>query len=388
MRSNRFYEKPLFLMLAAGGGFFAFSFLAMGLAPWTSLRGVTKVAEGDANPYYESNGTRSSIGRGRDLYIQEACWHCHSQFVRPVAGEPFRYGPASQAWENRFDVPQLYGTRRVGPDLSRLAGRHSDDWHFAHLYNPRSTVPNSVMPSYRWYFQETDKGPVPTQKAKDLVAYLQHLGAHYKEDVQSLVYPRLFKVSGFPASTPETLDRGKQLFSENCIGCHGETASGYSLAMGFLKPAPPNLVRRFVSTSEAFSILNRGVLGSAMPSFREMPSQDLWALAEYISKLGTSARTDAQNFLAGNARLIAQGRTLFAAKCVACHGDGGAGDGAAAAALNPRPKDFTRRAFQPDYFAEILSRGVEGSAMPPFPLSNEEVDALTAYVASLYRGEL
>lgn len=388
MERNRFYERPLFLMIAAGGGFFLLSFLAMGLAPWTSLQRVTKVAGGAANPYYESNGQLSSVGRGRQLYIAEACWHCHSQFTRPVAGEPFRYGPPSQAWENRFDIPQLYGTRRVGPDLSREAGRRSDDWHFAHLYNPRSTTPLSVMPSYRWFFQETPEGPVPTQKAIDLVAYLQYLGSSFKEDVQALVYPRLFKVSGSPVASEASLDRGKLLFAENCTGCHGESAGGYGPARHFLRPPPANLNRRFVSTSEVYSILNRGVLGSSMPSFREMPAQDLWALSEYVSKLGESAREDSEAFRKDTAGLRLAGKKIFDGKCATCHGVGGGGDGVAAAGLNPRPKDFTRRAFRPEYFAEILARGVPGSAMPPFPMPDDERQALTAYVADLYRGEL
>lgn len=388
MRNNSFYERPLFLMIAAGVGFFLLSFIAMGLAPWTSLKTVTTVSSGDSNPYYESDGKRSSIGRGRDIYIQEACWHCHSQFVRPVAGEPFRYGPPSKAWENRFDIPQLYGTRRVGPDLSREAGRRSDDWHYAHLYNPRSTTPLSVMPAYRWFFDQTENGPVPNQKAKDVVAYLQYLGSHYKEDIQQLVYPRLFKVSGFPLATGETLDRGQLLFAENCAGCHGPGADGNGQAKSFLRPAAPSLVKRFVSTSEVYSILNRGVLGSAMPSFREMPAQDLWALSEYVSKLGGEARTRSQTLLGEKKKLVAKGKDLYQVRCAVCHGASGAGDGATAAALNPRPKDFTRRAFDPEYFAQILTSGVPGSSMPPFPMSSEEREALTTFVASLYQGDL
>ncbi len=387
MSKNNYYERPVFLMLAAGVGFFLLSFVGMGLAPWTSLKNVTQQAQSQSNPYY-TDGKINSVGRGRKLYIQEGCWHCHSQFVRPVAGEPFRYGPFSQAWESRFDIPQLFGTRRVGPDLSREAGRHSDDWHFAHLYNPRSTTPQSIMPSYRWFFKDTSKGPEPTQDAVDLVAYLQQLGGHYKEDIQKIVYPRLFKVTGAPVETQEALDRGAQLFAENCSGCHGARADGQGTAKKFLKPAAPSFTRRFVSTSEVYSILNRGVLGSAMPSFREMPAQDLWAISEYISKVGSSARETTWQYLEKHKSLLPKGAAIYSAKCVTCHGAKGAGDGVAAAALNPRPKDFTRRAFEPEMFAEILSKGVEGSSMVPFPMSQEDLTALTAYVASFYDGAL
>jgi cbb3-type cytochrome c oxidase subunit II len=143
-KSSR-YERVYFLLTFAGLGCFLLSFLMMGLAPWTTLNQTVSAAGSPANPYINADGSATSVGRGRLIYIREGCWHCHSQFVRPVAGEPFRYGPASQAWESMYDIPHTYGTRRVGPDLSREAGRRSDDWQFAHLYNPRYTTPQSIM---------------------------------------------------------------------------------------------------------------------------------------------------------------------------------------------------------------------------------------------------
>ncbi len=128
---------------------------------------------------------REALKRGRDVYIGEACWHCHSQYVRPVSNESLRYGPVSQPgeYQNPLNLPQLFGTRRVGPDLSRESGKHTNDWHFAHLYNPKSVEPRSVMPTYPWYFDEkiVDGKTVilPKQQAVDLVAYLQWLGAGY-----------------------------------------------------------------------------------------------------------------------------------------------------------------------------------------------------------------
>lgn len=92
--------------------------------------------------------------RGRDTYIQQVCWHCHSQFVRPVNQEDRRFGPVSQAGESAIDRPHLFGTRRIGPDLAREGGLRSDDWQLAHLWNPRSTVAASVMPSFTWLFRE------------------------------------------------------------------------------------------------------------------------------------------------------------------------------------------------------------------------------------------
>lgn len=385
MNQNNKFERPIFLALVAGVGCFLLSFVGMGIAPWTSLQHVTSAAAGGGNPYRDASGGLTPVGRGRNIYIREGCWHCHSQFVRPVAGEPFRYGPASEAWESQYDVPQTFGTRRVGPDLSRSAGRHSDDWHYAHLYNPRNTVPLSVMPSYQFLFEEWSGGPKPNDEAKDLVAYLQTLGAPHKEAIQSLVYPKLFKVTGAPVSTKETLERGTTLFQENCTGCHGALGDGNGAANHFLSPRAPSLVRRYISPSEAYSILNRGVLGSAMPSFREMPSQDIWALAEFVAELGTKTKSEELARHSETEQKVKEGKTVFDKACAICHGALGAGDGPAGLALNPRPKDFTRRIFEAAYLNEILDKGIPGTAMPIFGnLSPAEKAAVGSYVTSLF----
>jgi len=123
-----------------------------------------------------------AIDEGRDWYIAEACWHCHSQFVRPVSNEDLRFGAVSTAseYQNEMNLPHLFGTRRVGPDLVREAGKRSNDWHMAHLYDPRSVVPYSVMPGYTWMFDEDKR---PTGRALAVVAYLQWLGSWVKDGV-------------------------------------------------------------------------------------------------------------------------------------------------------------------------------------------------------------
>ena len=85
---------------------------------------------------------------GRQVYIREGCWYCHSQFVRPVTGETRRWGPVSQAGEYAFDVPHLFSTRRIGPDLTRVGLKYSDEWHLAHFWDPRMLVPDSIMPRF------------------------------------------------------------------------------------------------------------------------------------------------------------------------------------------------------------------------------------------------
>ncbi len=130
----------------------------------------------------DSASFAKAIVQGRDLYIGEACWHCHSQFVRPVANEDLRFGPVSQPneYQNEMMLPHLFGTRRVGPDLIRQAGKRSNDWQMAHLYDPRSVSPYSVMPGYVWFF---DKDKRPTDRALAVVAYLQWLGSWVKDGV-------------------------------------------------------------------------------------------------------------------------------------------------------------------------------------------------------------
>lgn len=87
---------------------------------------------------------------GRDIYLREGCYNCHSQMIRPFRAETERYGHYSVAGESVYDHPFQWGSKRTGPDLARVGGRYSDEWHRIHLNNPRDVVPESNMPSYRW----------------------------------------------------------------------------------------------------------------------------------------------------------------------------------------------------------------------------------------------
>ena len=87
---------------------------------------------------------------GRNIYVREGCYACHSQMIRTLRDEVERYGPYSLAVESRYDHPMLWGSKRTGPDLARVGGKYSDFWHVAHLTNPRDVVPESNMPAYRW----------------------------------------------------------------------------------------------------------------------------------------------------------------------------------------------------------------------------------------------
>jgi cytochrome c oxidase cbb3-type subunit 2 len=95
---------------------------------------------------------------GRDIYVREGCYGCHSQMIRPFRAETERYGHYSVAGEFVYDHPFQWGSKRTGPDLARVGGRYSDDWHEAHLYDPRDVVPESNMPSFPWLFENTLDG--------------------------------------------------------------------------------------------------------------------------------------------------------------------------------------------------------------------------------------
>ena len=105
---------------------------------------------------------------GRDVYIREGCYNCHSQMVRTLRFETERYGHYSLAGESVYDRPFQWGSKRTGPDLARVGGRYSDDWHRVHLNNPRDLVPESNMPGFPWLEQTAVDGELVTKKLKTL----------------------------------------------------------------------------------------------------------------------------------------------------------------------------------------------------------------------------
>lgn len=197
---ERFYT----LAFVAGIGCFAVAFVLSFIFPWMTIgdyhgvdyRTLEMIAEEPSESFRElaadfpdafeeaypggvtSENYAEALRRGRDLYVGQACWHCHSQYVRPVSNEMQRFGPNSivQEYQNELNQPHLWGTRRVGPDLSREFGLRTNDWHIAHFIEPKNVVPYSVMPSYGYYF--TEEG-VPKPDGFALVTYVQWIGSEY-----------------------------------------------------------------------------------------------------------------------------------------------------------------------------------------------------------------
>ncbi len=115
---------------------------------------------------------------GRDIYIREGCHVCHTQMIRPFRAETERYGHYSLAGEHVYEHPFLWGSKRTGPDLARVGARYSDDWHRAHLFNPRDVVPQSNMPSFPWLFENKVDGRDTPKK----MTALRYVGVPYTDE--------------------------------------------------------------------------------------------------------------------------------------------------------------------------------------------------------------
>jgi len=202
------FESKSGVFLVAGVGFFALSFVVMGLLPWTIYQDqpektVEELAQAGIVPEFielaETFPDRfkrffgevshasfaEALRLGHQIYVAEACWHCHSQFIRPVSNEDLRWGPVSHAreYQNELQRPVLFGTRRVGPDLIREASRKSNDWHLAHFYKPTAVVPVSVMQRYPWFF---DQDGYPNKKG---MAEQEGHGDHHLRPVAGELAP-------------------------------------------------------------------------------------------------------------------------------------------------------------------------------------------------------
>ena len=116
---------------------------------------------------------------GRNIYVREGCYACHSQMIRTLRDEVERYGPYSLAVESKYDHPMLWGSKRTGPDVARLGGKYSDAWHVAHMTNPRDVVPVSIMPAYPWL----GRTPLKTDDLGNHLKAMRAVGVPYTDDM-------------------------------------------------------------------------------------------------------------------------------------------------------------------------------------------------------------
>ncbi|MCG8584245.1 MAG: cbb3-type cytochrome c oxidase subunit II [Pirellulales bacterium] len=194
------FESKAGILWVGGVGFFMFAFVSNAVVPILMYQDLPEKSaeevvndrilyqfEDLARRYPESfkeyygeptkENCAKALRLGRQLYIGEGCWHCHSQFVRPVSNESLRWGEVSQTpeYQNELQRPVMFGTRRVGPDLSREGGRRGNDWHAVHFFRPQSVSPDSPMPDYPWFFDGApDK---PNERGLAIITYVQWLGS-------------------------------------------------------------------------------------------------------------------------------------------------------------------------------------------------------------------
>ena len=164
VETNNFLMIVLILLVVSVGGL-------VEIVPLFFQKSTTQPIEG-LKPY-----TALQVV-GRDVYVREGCYNCHSQMVRPFRAEALRYGPYSVAGEFVYDHPFQWGSERTGPDLARVGGRYSDDWHRAHLINPRDVVPESNMPAYPWL----EKNLANDRTIQAHMKGLRTLGAPYTDE--------------------------------------------------------------------------------------------------------------------------------------------------------------------------------------------------------------
>jgi cytochrome c oxidase cbb3-type subunit 2 len=431
--------------------------------------------------------------RGRDVYLREGCWYCHSQFVRPVTGETRRWGPVTESGEFAYDIPHLFGTRRIGPDLMRVGLKYSNEWHFAHFWNPRMLSPDSVMAPYRGLFerpaqavaivdgvdgnrtlektplteklfdfaskepirltpnadgllfvpmhargkspiiltpQEQYKGnsvkiAAETPDLQALVAYLQKLGMN-RGKWRDLFEPQSLEVMDvtLPRSE-EWIAHGKEVYERRCLGCHGANGDGNGPAATFLYNQRPrnfnNAVFKFRLTKESvptdgdlLRTISRGVRGTAMPAWYDLPINDRLAVIQYIKYVLAVDRSDAAKPYAffteeppgaplyigkpppPTQQLLDRGKEVWEqAKCWECHGKTGKGDGEKAAGLKDDeeftvvPADLTSGQFKSGPAVEDIYRtittGLSGTPMPSYrdSFSDEDRWALSYYILAL-----
>lgn len=402
------FGRPSGVFVTAGIAFFFLAVLIQGILP--------SILPQTYNPAVAAASTDQMIRvadytplerKGRQVYIREGCWYCHSQYVRPVTGEERRWGPVSQAGEYVYDQPHLLSTRRIGPDLTRVGRKYGNDWHAAHHWNPRNVVPDSIMPSFPWLYKNADgKGaPELNDDGLALVAYLQKLGTSIGDWRESFVSTRLTAGAALQSSSTEKsrdlLPLGRQVYLRRCVGCHGEKGDGKGVSARFLNTKPRDFTSgtfKFRSTAgdsnslpsdeDLFITVSHGLWGTAMPPWYEISVQERLAVIQFIKTFSSRWK----NEIPGAAipipaeppvtmQSLARGRQLFDTICAACHGAGGLGDGVPAGALsdvwgNPvNPANFTLPAGVPGgvklghdgrHIFKTITTGVGGTPMPSF----------------------
>jgi cytochrome c oxidase cbb3-type subunit I/II len=365
----------------AGLLFFFVSFAALGVFPALHLHET--IAR--TTPPGARLALTPAEERGEQIYARDGCAYCHTEQVRFTPADEWRFGPPTQAWETQDEFPQMWGTRRIGPDLARESGKRSEDWQLVHLYDPRFTVPDSMMPGFGWLFRG---GPdKPTRDARDLVAYLNTLGRAARQAGVGLQTQSPGIVYEFPVCrAPSNTDAGKAVFAHNCAGCHGADGRGRTEGGLALRPVAFDLADFRLPAEQIWNAVMQGVPGTAMPAWSNLPDSQLRAVAGYVISLAKTPPLRAEDAWAPQPVLRAAGQRVFDTHCTRCHGSTGGGDGPDADKYKRPPADFHQMQASFAGASYVIRNGVAGSGMPAWPLlTPAEIQAVTVYIRSLYQ---
>lgn len=412
------------IALIAGFGFFLLALLVQGIVPYTMKEatvstvaktvrtplGELEVMTGKANPYTEL------AQRGREVYTREGCWYCHSQYLRPTAREDRRWGPIAEVGEYAYDRPHLFGTRRIGPDLTRVGGKYGDDWHIGHYYDPRMIVPDSIMPRFEWFFREEGDSVELTDDGRAVIAFVQGLGMNKGKWRDQ--YPYQIVASGSASiETEGSISHGKEVYERRCVGCHGEKGDGKGPAARFFTAAKPRDftfygIYKFRSTptgslpqdADLFRTITVGIRGTAMPPWFNLSEADRWDVVHYIKTFTPDFKDyppdpsiTMPRAPKSSQEMIVRGKQVYdELKCWECHGREGKGDGEKAADLTDdwgdpiQPANFTTGIFKsgprPEDMFRTMMTGLNGTPMPSYIDSltvKEDAWALSYYLLSL-----
>lgn len=312
------------IILIAAVGFYVLAMTSQGIMPWLEKRttrpGTVTTIAGATTPSPKRTALEEE---GRKIYIREGCWYCHSQYIRPVNRDVDKWGPVSQAGEIAYDLPQMFGTRRIGPELSREGDRRSDEWHYAHHWNPRAVEPESIMPAFSWLYEDD---AAHDRRVKDFIRKFDanHDGRVTKSDLDK---------NGDGIVTPDEL--------------------------------PPGWTELDAWPVNADGTVGDGIID--MHDYGPRPTREMIATEAYLQKIGTSIGdwrvwepwpTNARPAPTEPLSLrVSRGKAIFGKKCEGCHGVFGNGRVTADEKssvnfsdayhfLNPQPRNFVIGVFK------------------------------------------
>jgi cbb3-type cytochrome c oxidase subunit II len=386
--------KMTFTTIVFGG---LIVFFAVVLAAVFIPTGVWNPPQTDiAHPYTDQQT------RGRELFYSNGCNYCHTQYVRP---EDTAMGAVSQGGNYLFDNPMILGSERTGPDLSYIGRKRSEGWEINHLKDPRVYSPLSIMPSFEF---------LSNQELEDIAAYLFVLGdrtaaermipspLEYAEKTNPVVFGETKPTQqdqGWETWVAAGLQRGKEIYVDKCLTCHGCAGNGLGSYGGTLIVTPANYKQdpfRNMPDDQWFWHVSEGIPGTVMPPWKESMSEaDRWSAIRYIQQIfarpimrdpaegdPTPEYANLANPLAKTVQTLEEGKAIFIRECMVCHGDAGRGNGLFAEGLQPPPPDFSDGSYgtlanpsytDSDYFWRI-SEGLPWSAMPSWKLRYSDED--------------